>query len=105
MGGENGIDSNGKRSMNMERFAGLELRLDTPKGTEHDSQLLFISWFLCFTLCCALAFVPQDLRVASHRITTRLHPQAVESLLYNSRKACYFSCGDTGWDGNAHLTD
>jgi hypothetical protein len=91
-------------SMTMERFAGLELRLDTPKGTTFPLLCCYFPFLgpSCFTLCCTpsrgtqYAFcLPQH----KHRIT----PGTLQPLAYNLSKVYYFSSANTGWDVNDNI--
>jgi hypothetical protein len=86
-----------ENSMMMERFAGLELRLDTPKGTS----------FPCFARChfpfLVLLVLPY---VVLHVVAllgrpfvfcndhkNRITPGSLHPLAYDFRRGCYFSGG------------
>jgi hypothetical protein len=69
-----------ENSMMMERFAGLELRLDTPKGTSFPcfARCHFPSWFCLFYLMLYFTFWHYcgDLLSSTMITETGLHPEA-----------------------------
>lgn len=84
-------------SMTMDRFAGLELRLDTPKGTAPLALLLLSSSRLLHVLSYAVA--PDRCSWVHfsvfHNHNSRITPGRLPPFLCNPRKVYYLSCGGT----------